>query len=144
MAFQDWWDYTARSVVASLNGSDMNETQVIDTQALERLKEWGGDKLAGQMVRLFLKNSGVRMNQIRSGVANSDPDEVERGAHSLKSSAANIGAEELRSLTTQIESAALERDVDTMRSELPDLEAAYDAAMNELQVIEKEMPADEP
>ena len=36
-------------------------------KALERLKEWGGDKLAGQMVRLFLKNSGVRMDQLEDG-----------------------------------------------------------------------------
>ena len=44
----------------------MTESQVIDLQALARLKEWGGDKLAGQMVRLFLKNSGTRMDQIMS------------------------------------------------------------------------------
>ena len=76
--------------------------------ALERLKEWGGDKLAAQMVRLFLKNSGVRMDQIRKGVTEEDHDEAERGAHSLKSSAANVGAESLRALATAIESAVVQ------------------------------------
>jgi len=118
----------------------MTESQVIDVSALDRLKEWGGDKLAGQMVRLFLKNSGTRMDQIRSGVGAEDAQETERGAHSLKSSAANIGAETLRLLATQIESAALDDDADRMRKILPDLEASYAAAMAELESMEKEMP----
>ena len=118
----------------------MNDSQVIDVQALERLREWGGDKLAAQMVRLFLKNSGARMDQIRAGVAGEDPKEAERGAHSLKSSAANIGAETLRRFATQIESASLQDDVETLKGLLPELEAAYAAAMGELQTIERGMP----
>lgn len=118
----------------------MTDSHVIDAQAIERLKEWGGDKLAGQMVRLFLKNSGVRMDQIRAGVSEGDPAEAERGAHSLKSSAANIGAEALRTLATRIESAALDENVDLMKKILPDLEASYAAAMSELESMEKGMP----
>jgi len=117
----------------------MTESQIIDPQALERLREWGGDKLAGQMVRLFLKNSGARMDQIRTGVEGSDLVEAERGAHSLKSSAANIGAESLRTLATRMESAALEHDEIEARSMLPDIETAYADAMKELRRIEKEM-----
>ena len=118
----------------------MTDSQVIDLAALDRLKEWGGDKLAGQMVRLFLKNSGTRMDQIRSGVESGDAQEAERGAHSLKSSAANIGAELLRTLATQIEAAALDEDTERMRELLPELEASYAAAMEELESMEKEMP----
>lgn len=117
----------------------MTESQVIDPQALDRLREWGGDKLAGQMVRLFLKNSGTRMDQIRTGVNGADLEEAERGAHSLKSSAANIGAELLRTLATRLESAALDGNEKAARSLLPDLEAAYAAAMGELEKIEREI-----
>lgn len=118
----------------------MTDTCVIDPQALERLKEWGGDKLAAQMVRLFLKNSGARMDQIRAGVSDDDVDEAERGAHSLKSSAANVGAETLRTHVTQIESAALQQDLDRMRALLPQLEMSYAAAMSELESLAREMP----
>jgi HPt (histidine-containing phosphotransfer) domain-containing protein len=117
----------------------MTDSQIIDSQALDRLREWGGDKLAAQMVRLFLKNSGTRMDQIRAGVDGADLEEAERGSHSLKSSAANIGAELLRTLATRIESAALEGDAVSVRSLLPDLEAAYSEAMKELERIESEM-----
>jgi HPt (histidine-containing phosphotransfer) domain-containing protein len=117
----------------------MTDTSIIDPQALERLKEWGGDKLAGQMVRLFLQNTGTRMDQIRSGVSGGDLQETERGAHSLKSSAANIGAEVLRTLATRMESAALESNVEDARALLPELETAYAEAMTQLAVIEKGM-----
>lgn len=118
----------------------MTDSQIIDPQALERLREWGGDKLAGQMVRLFLKNSGTRMDQMRTGAANGDLQEAERGAHSLKSSAANIGAEHLRTLATRLESAALDKSVDGVRAILPELETAYGDAMRELATLEKGMP----
>ena len=117
----------------------MNDAHVIDHQALHRLKEWGGDKLARQMIRLFLKNSGIRMDQIRAGAAEGDPSEAERGSHSLKSSAANIGAEAVRTLATRVESASLEKDVDEIRRVLPELEAAYSEAMAELESIERGM-----
>jgi len=117
----------------------MNDAQIIDPQALERLREWGGDKLARQMVRLFLKNSGTRMDQIRSGAAEGDPSEAERGSHSLKSSAANIGADAVRTLATRVESASLDKDVEEIRRILPELETAYSEAMAELQSIERGM-----
>lgn len=117
----------------------MTDSQIIDPQALERLREWGGDKLAAQMVRLFLKNSGTRMDQIRAGVNGSDLEEAERGAHSLKSSAANIGAEALRTLVTRLESAALDGDPGEALSLLPGIETAYAEAMQELKKIEGEM-----
>ncbi|HUP52227.1 MAG TPA: Hpt domain-containing protein [Longimicrobiales bacterium] len=118
----------------------MTDSPNIDPQALERLKEWGGDKLAGQMVRLFLKNTGSRMDQIRTGISDENLAETERGAHSLKSSAANIGAETLRTMATRMESAALDSNMDAARALLPELEGAYAEAMEELAVIEKGIP----
>ena len=118
----------------------MTDSQVLDPGALARLKEWGGEKLVSQMIRLFLKNSGTRMDQIRKGVAEEDPQESEWGAHSLKSSAANIGAEGLRSLATNVESASLDKDMDRLRELLPEIEGAYSVVMAELGAMEKELP----
>ncbi len=117
----------------------MDDSAIIDTQALDRLREWGGDKLVVQMLRLFLSNSGTRMDQIRKGASDGNVDEAERGAHSLKSSAANIGAEAVRSFATRLESAACENDVEGVRQVMPALEAAYAAAMGELATIEGEL-----
>ena len=118
----------------------MTDSQVLDPGALERLKEWGGEKLVAQMVRLFLKNSGTRMDQIRKGVSEENPEESEWGAHSLKSSAANIGAEGLRTLATQVESASLDKNMDRLKELLPQIEEAYSVVMEELRVMEEGLP----
>ena len=68
-----------------------------------------------------------------------DVEEAERGAHSLKSSAANIGAETLRTLATRMESAALEGNPDDARAILPEIESAYADAMQELKKLQTEI-----
>ena len=59
----------------------------------------------------------------------------ERGAHSLKSSAANVGAEQLQSVASEIEAAASGGDLQLVRDLIPDLEQAYAMAAGELAVI---------
>ena len=65
---------------------------VIDPQAHARLEEWGGAGLVTQMIRLFLENAPTRLDQVRKGLSEGGLAEAERGVHSLKSSAANVGA----------------------------------------------------
>ena len=113
----------------------MTDSTSLDPAALQRLRKWGGDKLAGQMVRLFLDNSGTRMEQIRAGAAGDDASEAEKGSHSLKSSAANVGAHVLRGLASEIESAAASGDMDAIRTIVPGLEDAYRQAITDLEII---------
>lgn len=115
----------------------MTQTPVIDPQALDRLREWGGDKLVAQMIRLFVSNAGQRVEQIRVGVRDQSVREAEMGAHSLKSSAANLGAERVRSLAATMELAAADGDMGPVVAHLADLEAAYSAAVEELESIER-------
>lgn len=111
---------------------------IIDHAALERLEEWGGPKLSREIVRLFLENGPARMDQIRLAIEEEDLDQPERGAHSLKSSAANVGAQHVRTLADQIESAASGGDLQGVRDLIPNLEQAYAEATRELEVIVEE------
>lgn len=113
----------------------MNDGSVIDPAALERLRDWGGGKLMAQMVRLFLENSPARMEQIRAGLEGGEVGLAEKGAHSLKSSAANVGALAVRDLAAAMEAVAARGDLGQARDDLADLEAAYSAACNALQDI---------
>jgi len=115
----------------------MTDSDTLRPEALDRLREWGGEKLLGQMVRLFLENSGTRMDQIRTGVADSDPAEAEKGSHSLKSSAANLGAGRVQTLCAQIEDAATQNDLNTIAGLLPELETSYAAVIAQLEAIAK-------
>ena len=120
--------------------TSMADGPVVDSQALDRLREWGGDKLLAQMIRLFLDNSGNRMDQIRSGVENSDPEEAERGSHSLKSSAANVGVMAVRAIAAEMEGLATKGDIDSVRSMLPGLETAYAEARAALETLLEGLP----
>ena len=107
----------------------------VDSAALDRLTEWGGAKLLQQMVRLFLENSRERLDQIDTGLAGDDIDQVERGSHSLKSSAANVGATRVSRLAADMEAAAETSDWDSIRRLRPDLGTALEAAIAELELI---------
>lgn len=109
----------------------------VDPEALDRLREWGGDRLLAQMIRLFLSNAGTRVDQIRTGVREGIAREAEMGAHSLKSSAANLGAQRVRVLAADIELAAAAGDMEPVARVLPELEAAFAAAVHELESIER-------
>lgn len=118
----------------------MSDPPSIDPQALDRLREWGGEKLLSQMLRLFLENSLVRMDQIREGSTSGALEQAEQGAHSLKSSAANVGAGEVRALSAEMEERAAAGDEEAVEALLPRLENAYASARAELEAIERGIP----
>ena len=111
---------------------------IIDPAALERLEEWGGPGLSKEIVQLFLDHGPVRMDQIRGAMDGDDLDVPERGAHSLKSSAANVGAQHVRRFASEVESAASGGDLQLVRELIPNLEQAYAQATRELEVIVEE------
>ena len=108
------------------------DANVIDPQAQARLEEWGGPKLLAQMLRLFLENAPIRLEQVRRGLAEGSLKDAERGVHSLKSSAANVGAVQVSRLAAQMESLAAGGDSAAVALHLPGLEAAYAAAQLQL------------
>ena len=111
---------------------------IIDPAALKRLEDWGGTKLSNEIVRLFLDNGPSRIDQIRGTMDGEDLDVPERGAHSLKSSAANVGAQQLQEVASELESAASGGDLQRVRDLIPNLEQAFAQAAQELEVIVKE------
>lgn len=103
--------------------------QPLSPAALDRLREWGGDKLAHQMIRLFIENAGERRRQVAAGLSpDGDLDLTERGAHSLKSGAANVGAVRVVAAAAALEDAALAGDRARCEQLARELEAALDEA----------------
>ncbi len=111
---------------------------IIDPAALKRLEDWGGSSLSKEIVRLFLENGPSRVDQIRGAMDGEDLDEPERGAHSLKSSAANVGAQLLQKVASELELAASGGDLNRVRNLIPNLEQAFAQAAQELEVIVQE------
>jgi HPt (histidine-containing phosphotransfer) domain-containing protein len=96
-----------------------------DSSALERLRRFGGSKLLGEMIGLFLQAAPERVQGARAALKRGDTSEVERALHSLKSSAAQLGAMHLQRLSERGERLAKSEKLD----ELPILMEALDTEL---------------
>jgi HPt (histidine-containing phosphotransfer) domain-containing protein len=79
-----------------LPDSDLPAT---DASALDRLRRFGGGKLLGEMIALFLVAAPERVGVARTGHERGDAPAVELALHSLKSSAGQLGAMRLQQLS---------------------------------------------
>ncbi len=117
----------------------MTETAIVDAEVIERLRSWGGSDLVGKMIRLFLDNTPEKIERIRAGITEGALDEAERGAHSLKSSAGNLGAALLTALAHDVERSAAHGDVESLASLLPRILETYDRTRTELEAVTREL-----
>lgn len=84
----------------------MTADPVLDGVALERLEKLGGTALVRQMIELYLANGAERIRALQDGAAAADAAQVERAAHTLKSSAGNLGALRLQRTAEALETVA--------------------------------------
>ena len=75
---------------------------------------------------------------LQAGLRDGDQERVERASHSLKSSAANVGAMTASQLARAIEHAASEHDLVEAGRLAPELEEALEGAFTALRDIQKE------
>ncbi len=115
----------------------MDEFPIFDPQAIRRLEEWGGKDLPRKMVDIFLRDTPSRMTRIEKGFEDEDPDSVEAGAHSLKSSAGNLGAHKLQALLQEVETAAADGDLKRVAQHLPELREIFHQTLDALEGFKK-------
>jgi HPt (histidine-containing phosphotransfer) domain-containing protein len=113
----------------------MSDIPVIDQKAIGRLKEWGGDELPKKMIDIFLAHSPERMVQIRDGLSTGTPRQAETGAHSLKSSAGNVGAVRVQGLAQKAEALAEVEDMEGLEALMPKLEEEFTSACQGLETL---------
>jgi HPt (histidine-containing phosphotransfer) domain-containing protein len=118
-----------------MNGEKMENLPLVDLAQMERLSEWGGPDLQKKMVELFLTHAGERLDQIRNGVSTGDSIKAETGAHTLKSSAGNVGAQRVQALARDAEALAESGSMADLEAMLPQLEEEFQAACGALQQI---------
>jgi HPt (histidine-containing phosphotransfer) domain-containing protein len=79
---------------------------VLDEAALVRLRRIGGPDLVRRLIELYLSNVDDRVGMLTRGVAEGDASQVELAAHTMKSSAGNVGAMRLQQTAEALEASA--------------------------------------
>lgn len=97
--------YARRPVCASIKNK-MNTYN----ESIEKLLGIGGTTLVCRVIDLFFEHLPPKLEALKIQVAAASFQELERTAHSIKSSAANLGLEALRSAAQELESHARQPD----------------------------------
>jgi len=107
--------------------------EVLDPAAVERLRRLGGDEFLVEMIDLFLDNGPKRMAAVRDGLAAGEARAVQRAAHSLKSTAGNLGGRAVQQTAQEIETLAAEGDVAPLGELVAELATRFDALLQRLE-----------
>lgn len=108
-------------------------TRVLDPAALERLMRIGGQEFLVEMIELFLEHAPQRLAAARAAFDAGDITAVYRAAHSLKSTAGNLGARALQSVAERAEARAAAEEVGTLPALLDDMNQAYERVRPQLE-----------
>jgi two-component system, sensor histidine kinase and response regulator len=115
--------------------TDRTGDDVIDADALDRLERIGGPTLVARMAALWIENAALRVAAARDAAAAGALDDARRAAHSLKSTAANVGAHVVQSLAARTEAAAAAGDSPTVAALVEEIGPAFNAARNRLHAL---------
>lgn len=83
-----------------------NTPVAINPSRLNQIRELsrsGDNTLVHKILRVFLESADPQMHQIESAILNGDAENLRQSAHALKSSAANIGAENFSAILKLLE-----------------------------------------
>ncbi len=78
----------------------------METEPIARLREMGnalGNDVPRRILELYLGDSPKRLTTMRRGITEGDAQAIERAAHALKGSSANLGASGLAEHCHQLE-----------------------------------------
>ena len=115
--------------------------QTLNRETLDGLRDLdpnGGDDLARQLLDMFLESTPAAMAQLRRAIDAGDGSAVGRYAHTLKSSAANVGAESLSLVMRELERLGREARIDDARALSDTVVAEHDRAMAALREVLEE------
>jgi HPt (histidine-containing phosphotransfer) domain-containing protein len=124
--------------VSEFTPNTPKQNGVIDMHVIAELRELGGEEDPGlltELIGMFLADAPARVHDIESGLASGDLKLVERAAHTLKSSSANVGAKKLSAVCKRIEEFARNRETAAITPLLADTTHSLSEAESELRAL---------
>lgn len=84
----------------------MSDAPFIDPVALDNLRALGDEAFLQEIIDIFLTDTPKRVDELRQATVSGDQATFVRAAHSIKGSASNLGAEQLRAIAATLEAGA--------------------------------------
>jgi two-component system, sensor histidine kinase and response regulator len=97
----------------------------IEPDRIERLRRAGGSGLVTKIVTMFVELGPGRLQRARDALASGSAHDLEHVCHSLKSSAAQVGAARLSSVCAELEELARRGELDRAASLVEEAERAF-------------------
>ncbi len=107
---------------------DGSQSLPVDQQTLRMLadlQEPGEPDLLRELIMLFLRDTPERIDAVRGALAGFDFETAGRAAHTLRGSAANLGANALQGHAGTAEAAARRQDVPALTAALAALDEEF-------------------
>ena len=119
------------------------EEPIFSPAPLEEFSEAiGGDtELLVDLITTFLDDAIDRLASLAAGWASQDVETVKVEAHTLKSSAAQMGALQMSELSRRIEAAARDDDLDSVAAEVEQVAEIHPATVAALEAYCAELQA---
>lgn len=112
-----------------------NVPTVLDPSALDQLRALqrpGRPNLVERVVGLFRTDASKRLSALETAAVEQDWVSLRREAHTLKSSAANVGAVGMREVAAEMERAMMAARHDDALALIPALREHFEAVLNAL------------
>ena len=119
----------------------------VDRQALLTQLRVGGrvrPGLAAKVIGLFLSDTPRILDELAQGLEHMDRQAVERAVHTIKSSAASVGAVALSEMAELAEGHARSGSLDAVRQHVSEIHRQFDAAVTPLEALRAELLLPEP
>jgi len=94
--------------------------------SLKALDEEGGPSLFLELIDLFVEDAAAQLQSMQAALAAGDVKTLERAAHTLKSSSANIGAARMSGICFEIEKLGRAGSLDGVEGLIASTGEAYD------------------
>ena len=121
-----------------LQSKDIKVAEGVEPSAIASLKKIGGSSLVKKMILAFHKNVPDRILSAYEGAKNGEIEDIERAAHSLKSSAGNLGAMQMQGLSENLEMIAGRKENADYQALISEIEKSFHAFKLYLDKIMKE------
>ncbi|MCU0625181.1 MAG: Hpt domain-containing protein [Gemmatimonadaceae bacterium] len=116
-----------------------SDAPLLDADAVDRLLQLGGTAFLRELVSLFTAQGAQRVTSIEQALTRGDLDTVRRGAHSLVSTAGNLGTRRLQRLAGALEGAAHAHDVAALTTLVAALGPVFEGSRAALLAREAEL-----